>query len=57
MSTTDGVVEVQPGDGPVALRLLGLFFDAQGLVAFVELDHAVPLGVFHLVGEDAARRS
>jgi hypothetical protein len=45
------VVKVQPGDGVVAARLFGLFLDADGAPAGVELDHAVALGVVHVVGK------
>ena len=47
------VVEIKPGDGVVALGLLGLFFDAEGALGLVKLDHAIALGVGHVVGEDA----
>ena len=46
------VVEVQAGDGIVALGLGGLFFDAHRTAALVESDHAIALGVVHVIGED-----
>ena len=47
------VVEIQAGDRVVRLRLQWLLFQADGLAALVELDHAVALRVQHVVGEDA----
>ena len=46
------VVEVQAGDGVVALGLCWLFFDAAGLAIGIKSHHAVALGVLHMVGKD-----
>ena len=46
------VVEVQAGHRVVALRRLRLLLDAERAPGVVELDHAVALGVVHVVGED-----
>ena len=48
------VVEVQAGDGVVALGMLGLFLDAQHLAVCVELHDAEALGVRHIVAEHGA---
>ena len=52
MSTHLVVVEVEPGDGVVRLRLLRLLLDARPRRPAVELHHAVTLGILHLVAED-----
>ena len=51
------VVEVQPGDREVALRLARLLLDADRASRRVELDHAVALGVEHVVGEHRRARA
>ena len=48
------VVEIQAGDGVVALGMLGLLLDAQHLAVCVELHDAEALGVWHIVAEDGA---
>mmetsp|Transcript_13933 Transcript_13933/g.26024 ORF Transcript_13933/g.26024 Transcript_13933/m.26024 type:complete len:214 (+) Transcript_13933:860-1501(+) len=50
------VIEIQAGDRVVALRRLGLFFDGQGALVGIELDHAIALGVGHVIGEHAGAR-
>ncbi len=48
------VVEVEPGDRPVRLRLLRLFLDAKRPARpGIEADDAVPCGIVDMVGEDA----
>ena len=46
------VIKIQAGDGVVALRLDRLFFNAASLACGVEGDHAIALGVLHMVGKD-----
>ena len=48
------VVEVQAGDGVVALRVLRLLFHAEHLAVLVELDDAEALRVRDIVTEDGA---
>ena len=45
------VVEIQPRHGVVRLRVPGLFLDVDGAVLGIEADHAVALGVLHVIGE------
>ncbi|OIQ75685.1 hypothetical protein GALL_426430 [mine drainage metagenome] len=45
------VVEIQSGDGMAALRSGRFFFQAHGASLRIELDHAVALGVVHVIGE------
>ena len=45
------VIEVQAGDGIVALGLFGLFLDGKGLAGVVQLHHAEPLRVVDVVAE------
>ena len=47
------VVEIQTRDGVVAFGLGGLFFDAQGALVGVKVDHAIALGVVNVVGKHA----
>ncbi len=47
------VVEVQARDRVVALGHLGLFLDAEGAEVTVEFDHAIALGVVHMIGKHA----
>ena len=46
------VIEIQAGDGVVGARLLGFFFDAQGVAQLVEFHHAVAGRVADMIGED-----
>ena len=50
------VVKVQAGHRIVGRRVPGLFLDADGTLLRIELDHAVALGVVHMVGEHAGTR-
>src|SRR6266516_6118163 len=45
------IVEVQPGDRPFALGVCGLLRDGKHPMIAVELYHAKPLGIYHLVRE------
>jgi len=45
------IVEIEAGDGVIALWLDGLFLDADGFTSLVELNHAVALGVLHMIGK------
>ena len=45
------VIKVKSGDGIVAARSGGLFFDAHRTLAIVELNHALPFGVVHVIGK------
>src|SRR5664280_617729 len=45
------VVEVEAGDRPVGNKLRGLLYDIYGLVAGVELQHAVLVRIADVIGE------
>ena len=44
-------IEIQSHHGVVALRLLGLFLDAEAVAVFIKFGHAVTLGVAHPIAE------
>ena len=48
------VVEVQAGDGVVALGMLGFFLHAQHLAVLVEFHDAKALGILHIVAKHGA---
>jgi hypothetical protein len=45
------VVEIEPRHGVVGLRDLRLLLDRDGRTGWVELDHAVPIRIVHVIGE------
>ena len=46
------VIKIQAGHCVAGFRVGGFFLQADGLSVGIKLDHAVPLGVLHRVGED-----
>src|SRR4029453_3042457 len=47
------VIDIKAGDRVGTLWMLGLFLETKHAATCIELDHAVALGIAHLVSEDA----